>query len=85
MAGGPGYAAERSGELGRGVEEMIGQAIAHYRITAKIGKGGIDEVYRATDTKLGRHPSVMIAGEIRKRLAEAGYRVKEAHRDLLKK
>jgi RNase adapter protein RapZ len=33
----------------------------------------------------GRHRSVMIAGEIRKRLAEAGYRVKEAHRDLLKK
>ena len=33
----------------------------------------------------GRHRSVMIAGEIRKRLADAGYRVKETHRDLLKK
>ena len=33
----------------------------------------------------GRHRSVMIAHEIRKRLASAGYRVKETHRDLAKK
>jgi RNase adapter protein RapZ len=32
----------------------------------------------------GRHRSVMIAGEIRKQLASAGYRVKETHRDLRK-
>ena len=32
----------------------------------------------------GRHRSVMIASEIRKRLAAAGYRVKETHRDLAK-
>lgn len=30
----------------------------------------------------GHHRSVMIAGEIRKRLAAAGYRVKENHRDI---
>lgn len=30
----------------------------------------------------GHHRSVMIAGEIRKRLARAGYRVKENHRDI---
>jgi len=33
----------------------------------------------------GRHRSVMIAAEIRKRLSAAGYRVKESHRDLSKK
>lgn len=32
----------------------------------------------------GHHRSVMIASEIRKRLAKAGYRVKETHRDIKK-
>jgi serine/threonine protein kinase len=33
---------------------VIGRILAHYRITAAIGAGGMGEVYRATDTKLGR-------------------------------
>jgi serine/threonine protein kinase len=33
---------------------MIGRTLAHYRITAAIGAGGMGEGYRATDAKLGR-------------------------------
>ena len=33
---------------------MIGQDLAHYRITARIGKGGMGEVYLAHDLSLDR-------------------------------
>jgi Tol biopolymer transport system component len=34
--------------------------IAHYRVTARIGKGGMGEVWSATDTKLGREVAIKL-------------------------
>ena len=42
---------------------IAGKSFAHYQITAQIGKGGMGEVYRATDARLGRDVAIKILPE----------------------
>ena len=44
-------------------DPMPPETIAHYRISSKLGEGAMGEVYRATDTKLGREVAIKLIPE----------------------
>ena len=42
---------------------MIGTSLAQYKVTAALGEGGMGEVWRAEDTKLGREVALKVLPE----------------------
>jgi serine/threonine protein kinase len=37
---------------------MIGKSVGHYRVTARLGAGGMGEVFLAEDTRPDRKPAI---------------------------
>jgi serine/threonine protein kinase len=51
---------------------MIGELIAHYRVTAKLGEGDMGEVHRVTNMKLDREVTIKILPKVSLMIQEVG-------------
>src|SRR3984957_17571490 len=54
---------------------MIGQTVAHYRINAELGRGGMGVVYRARDERLLRSVAIKILSDVSRGSAETRSRM----------
>jgi serine/threonine protein kinase len=55
-----------------------GTRLGSYELVAQIGAGGMGEVYKAHDSKLGRDVAIKVLPEDQPRLAERETKVREA-------
>lgn len=51
---------------------MVARTLAHYRVLEKISEGGMGEVYRAHDTKLGRDVAIKVLSPALRQSDESG-------------